>query len=167
MEAAATSSPIGCKAGASSRRQGKAIGAKRSGAASTSSTSWPGLRYVNALQAAVFGESNFASWVGILLVPGLVYLLLRGLIPAAPAAASTILFSLLVMSSRYHYELHVDHLAESVGYPMALGGVLLGVAALRNREYSGPLDAAARPPGSLPPRPFCGPICFRRADCSS
>ena len=92
----------------------------------------PGLRYVNALQATVFGESNFASWVGILLVPGLVYLLLRGLIPAAPAAASTILFSLLVMR-RYA---DVGHLAESVGYPAALSGVLLGVAALRKCEYS-------------------------------
>ena len=93
----------------------------------------PGLRYVNALQATVFGESNFASWAGILLVPGLVYLLLRGLVPTAPAAASSIVFALLVM--RY-YSRHVDHLAESVGYPIALIGVLLGVATLRNREYS-------------------------------
>ena len=93
----------------------------------------PGLRYVNALQATVFGESNFASWAGILLVPGLVYLLLRGLVPAAPAAASSIVFALLAM--RY-YSRHVDRLAESVGYPIALIGVLLGVATLRNREYS-------------------------------
>ncbi|MCY4230862.1 MAG: hypothetical protein OXF26_08320, partial [Alphaproteobacteria bacterium] len=93
----------------------------------------PGLRYVNAMQATVFGESNFASWVGILLVPGLVYLLLRGLIPATPAAVSAVLLTLLSM--RY-YQASVGHLAESVGYPMALSGVLLGVAALRKREYS-------------------------------
>lgn len=118
----------------------------------------PGLRYVNALQATVFGESNFASWVGILLVPGLVYLLLRGLIPAAPAAASTVLFSLLVM--RYYAD-HVDHLAESVGYPMALGGVLLGVAALRNREYSAwtLLLAAGLLATSVIPRPNLLPAC--------
>ena len=62
----------------------------------------PGLRYVNALQATVFGESNFASWAGILLVPGLMYLLLRGLVPAAPATVSTVLFVLVAM--RYYLE---------------------------------------------------------------
>ena len=122
----------------------------------------PGLRYVNAMQAMVFGESNFTSWLGILLVPGLVYLLLRGMIPAVPAAVSTVLFVLLVM--RY-YASHVDHLAESVGYPMALIGMLLGVATLRSRGHStGPptwtlLVAAALLAASVIARPNLLPAC--------
>ena len=118
----------------------------------------PGLRYINALQATVFGESNFASWAGILLVPGLVYLLLRELIPAAPAAASTVLFILIAM--RY-YASHVDNLAESVGYPMALIGVLLGIATLRNRDCSAwtLLLAAGLLAASVIARPNLLPAC--------
>ena len=125
-----------------------------------SSISCRGLRYVNALQATIFGESNFASWAGILLVPGLVYLLLRGLIPAAPATASTVLFTVLVI--RYFaYSAHVDHLAESVGYPLALIGVLLGVATLRGRDYSAwtLLLAAGLVATSVTLRPNLLPAC--------
>ena len=118
----------------------------------------PGMRYVNAVQATVFGESNFASWVGILLVPGLVYLLLRGLLPATPAAVSAVLLTLLAM--RY-YQASVGHLAESVGYPMALGGVLLGVAALQKRKYSAwaLLLASGLLGGAVTLRPNLLPAC--------
>ena len=87
----------------------------------------PGYRYFRAAEMMVFGESGMASWAAVLLTPGLIFLLLRVFIPAFPALFIGGLFTLLVINA---YTKEAANLAESVSYPLAISGLIIGISTI-------------------------------------
>jgi hypothetical protein len=84
----------------------------------------PGYRYFRAAEMALFGDSGFGTYCLLLLYPWLVFVLFRQVVEALPATLITV----ATLTGGYVGE--IDNLAEAVGYPFAVIGLIFGTAAL-------------------------------------
>lgn len=88
----------------------------------------PGYRYLRALEMSVFGDSGMLSWLLLVLTPMAVFLLAGRLSNAWIAFLCT-----LALLLNYSYAESVANYSESVSYPVALLGLLVGLHALTGK----------------------------------
>ena len=83
----------------------------------------PGYRYFRSLEMVIFGESSILTYFSVILMPSLLYFILRKFLPALHSLISIIILLIIVPS----YAESVSHYPESIGYFFALLGIIFGI----------------------------------------
>ena len=92
----------------------------------------PGYRYFRSIEMIIFGESSILSYFAIILIPCLLYFILRKFLPVLHSFISISLLLIILPS----YPDSVSHYPECVGYPLGLLGMIFGLSSIERNSKS-------------------------------